>query len=544
MTITQKRVLAALLLIGLIYFGAFLWPNAQGSKDPDMVSIFEPDEGVQYGHPIRMLSPSDSLKDMVRKFVFYQHYYYGFPFYVASVALALLPIKLVAGLENTALNMLWLRQMVSVLPMILSVLVLVFIQTRYKKWLSSLALFIFLLTIPAVFENSTWWHPDSLTLLFIVLTFFFLDRDDLRFGPNFYLAGFTCGLATATKLLGLFFFLAIPIYLLIGLQRKRLSLRTAALKAVVFVLIMGATFVLANPFLLNGPNRQFALDIQIKQAKAMSSGWNVLYDGGPLAWYPMIRENYGNIATILLAFCVLGLSIWRNHRRVLNILIAAWVIPYLAYVLLEIVIKPHHFLIPAFLPLFSCLAAVFVVIPAPKLNSRTPAAVRSQLPNLAWAVVVTVILGYQFVFNLAQDVEHYRSTLNKEKESQEIQFYEGLKANYLGKIPENTHLNIFRDVRTYFPRSQKRVVIARSRPATYKQIWATETDLVLVWNQRALDYTAPDTLEKAIDKVLMQQVYDFYQDVRQGDLDGFSLLYKTECCSAYLRDKLYQEYFR
>ncbi len=221
MTKTQKGVLAVLLLLGLAYFALFLVPNSKGARDGDMVSIFEPDEGVQFAHPLRMISGGDSYKDVIRKFFFYQHYYYGFPFYVASVALVLLPIKLLHGLGDVPLQMLWLRQMISVLPMILAVLVLVYTQTRFKKWIASIALFVFLLTIPAVFENSTWWHPDSLTVLFIALTFLFLDLDELRFGKFFYLAAAACGMATATKLLGLFFFIAIPVYILLGLRAHK-----------------------------------------------------------------------------------------------------------------------------------------------------------------------------------------------------------------------------------------------------------------------------------------------------------------------------------
>jgi len=47
--------------------------------------------------------------------------------------------------------------------------------------------------------------------LFVVFVFFFLDRDELKFGINFRLAALACGLAVATKVLGLFFFATIPV---------------------------------------------------------------------------------------------------------------------------------------------------------------------------------------------------------------------------------------------------------------------------------------------------------------------------------------------
>ena len=552
MTKTQKGVLGVLLLLGLVYFAIFILPNSKGARDGDMVSIFEPDEGVQFAHPLRMISGGDSYKDVIRKFFFYQHYYYGFPFYVASVALVLLPIKLLHGLGDVPLQMLWLRQMISVLPMILAVLVLVYTQTRFKKWFASIALFVFLLTIPAVFENSTWWHPDSLTMLFIALTFLFLDLDELRFGRFFYLAAAACGLATATKLLGLFFFVAIPVYILLGLRAHRLNLKTAMWRAVAFVAIMLGVFVIANPFLLESGQRAFALKVQTKQAAAMATGWNVQYSRGPLAWYPMIKEMYGNIWTILLAFSVVAANvrpianIWQDRKRVpqrqtiLNVLILAWAVPYLIYVMGVIVIKPHHFLIPIFLPLFSSLVSVFDVIP--RFRRQDPW--KKQAPALLLNLAVIAILGVQVVHNLSWDVEHYQQTVNKEKNSAEIAFFDELNAEYLAKLPQDRRFNMFRDVRAYMQRQANWEMLVRSKPASYAILNDNKIGLAVLWNQRALDYTQEDTLEKAIDKEEMQRVYDFYLDVRNREVEGYELLYWAECCSAYVRDDLYEEYFR
>jgi hypothetical protein len=542
MTKTQKSVLGVLLLIGLAYFLLFLLPNSKGARDGDMVSIFEPDEGVQFAHPLRMISGGDSYKDLIRKFFFYQHYYYGFPFYLASVALVLLPVKLLHGLGDVPLQMLWLRQIISVLPMILAVLALVYTQTRFKKWLASIALFVFLLTIPAVFENSTWWHPDSLTVLFIALTFMFLDLDELRFGPYFYLAAAACGMATATKLLGLFFFIAIPIYLLLGLRAHTINIKTAVWRAAAFVAIMFGVFLIANPFLLDSGQRAFALKVQTKQAAAMSAGWNVQYSRGPLAWYPMIREMYGSIWTILLAFGVVIANIWQDRKRVLNILILSWTLPYLIYVMAVIVIKPHHFLIPIFLPLFSSLVTVFDCIPP--FRRHDARGWKSQAPALLLNAAVIVILGVQVVHNLSWDIQHYQQTVNKEKNSAEISFFDELNREYLAKLPADRRLNVFRDVRAYVQRQPNWEMLVRSKPATYAVLNENKIGLAVLWNQRALDYTQKDTLEKAIDKEQMQQVYDFYLDVRSQEVDGYELLYWTECCSAYLRQDLYDEYYR
>ena len=121
MKTSQSRVFLSLLLIGAAYFSLF-WPvNALGARDQTMISVFEPDEFAQYAHPVRMLDqPGNTPKQSVYRFIAYQHYYYGYPFYFYSAVVALLPLKL-TGLGNTAYNMLLLRQLVSVLPMIAAI---------------------------------------------------------------------------------------------------------------------------------------------------------------------------------------------------------------------------------------------------------------------------------------------------------------------------------------------------------------------------------------------------------------------------------------
>jgi hypothetical protein len=538
----QKRVFTCLILLGTLYFCLMIWPNSKGAKDSTMVSIFEPDEAAQLPHVMRMVIPASTPKASFRNFFYYQHYYYGFPFYFSSAVFALLPVKYLVGLGSTTINMLAMRQVIGVLPMIIAVIVLVYVQTRFKHMLASVTTFLFLLTIPAVFQNSTWWHPDSLTLLFVALTFFFLDRDELNFGRKFYLAAATCGLATGTKLLGLFFFLAIPVYLIIGIAQRRLTIRQALIKALLFLVIMFVTFIAVNPFLLNPEQRYRAYQIQSKQAESMSKGWNVLYDRGPVAWYPMIETNYGHIAFILLAVSACIMSIVRNHKHIINILILLFVVPFITYVFLVIVIKPTHFLLPASLPLYSTLAGIFWILPRPTLTKLSFKSLSSQAKTLMTFLATLIIIFYQVTFNFQRDIIHYSDAINKENANQEIQFYNVLVNEYLHLLPDDKVFTAFRDVRIYLPATDIMNVTVRTKMATYPIIEAGNYDLVLMWNQRALDYTQAGVIENAVDRAEMEQAYKFYSDIRQKKLNGYVLLYDTSCCSAFIREKLYDRY--
>ena len=100
-SMTKKNgIIFGLLLLSVIYFCIFLIPNRTGADDLNMLSVFEPDEFAQYPYLISMIEfKGNSIKQNLWRFVAYQHYYYGFPFYFFSAAL-LLPLKLSSGVGN------------------------------------------------------------------------------------------------------------------------------------------------------------------------------------------------------------------------------------------------------------------------------------------------------------------------------------------------------------------------------------------------------------------------------------------------------------
>ena len=135
-----------------------------------------------------MLAPQASLRAAVYHLFTYGEYIYGFPFYGLS-AILLVPVKWIfkTGLaSHTQLNMLIVRQLVCVLPSVLSAFLLTYLATRFKKWIPSLGLFLVVLTLPGMLWYITrFWHPDALNLLFVSLTLFYLDRDQLEFRRTF-----------------------------------------------------------------------------------------------------------------------------------------------------------------------------------------------------------------------------------------------------------------------------------------------------------------------------------------------------------------------
>jgi len=355
----NKKLLITLGLISILYFLLFLLPNNAGAENLEMLSVFEPDEFAQYPHVLNMLEfRGDTLRHQTWNFVAYQHYYYGFPFYAFS-ALWLLPVKLISSLADVQLNMLLLRQFVSVLPMIATFWLLVYLQTSFEEFWKSIFLFGFLLSIPIVIKNNLWWHPDSLAILFCVLVILFLKKDGLEFKGNFYFAAIAVGLAIGTKMLGWFFFLTIPVYLIMGIIEQKINRSDLFKKAVGFLLIMFLTILISNPALIHPLERAQYFKIQIAQSAAMGFGWDVAYQKGPSSWFDIITEYYGHWMFLILLTVSLGIGIINKKTRLTNILILSWILPMLVYILFFVAIKPKHLLMPIAIPFYSSLVNIF-----------------------------------------------------------------------------------------------------------------------------------------------------------------------------------------
>lgn len=241
-----------MLILTLIYFIGTVFPNQQGSENYPMLAVFEIDEFAQYPHVLQMHNPAENLKGIFRNFMVYDHYFYGYPFYFFS-GLTLLPIRLVQGegwMNSTPLIVTTLRQMVNVLPNLISIWLITYVGTKYQHFWKTIGFFLFLLISPALLSNSLWWHPDGLGLMFAALTMFFLTLDSLNFKTFFWLSAISTGIAVGIKYTGLFFVLVIPLYLVLGILEKRIVWKKALLFALGFLLLMAASFVFSNPLLL------------------------------------------------------------------------------------------------------------------------------------------------------------------------------------------------------------------------------------------------------------------------------------------------------
>jgi hypothetical protein len=426
MDAAQKKVLWVVVGISLVYFLLFFPANNTATKTEEMFKLTSTDEPITYPYVVRMLNADPNLKSIFTRWVLYGDYHYGFLFYAFS-SLALLPVRLIYGgnfASHLQLNILLLRQLISVLPMILAINVMVYLVTKYKSLFKTVALLLVMFSVRSFVRNNIhFWHPDALSVLAVVLTLFFLERDRLRFGKNFYFAAVACGVAIGIKLAGVFFFLTIPAYIIAGVIKRTISWKKSVLTAVLFLVIMAAALVITNPFLYNSGARQEMLKIQTEKTTQLASGYgdavSTDYQLGPEHWNWTLKSWFGQpwflgfLVVSLLAGCVWG------PNQFIHRLILTWVAPYSIYLLYFVAVKPDHYWWPVMVPLFSVMFSLpsALMEALSRIHFKQPGRA-ALIYRVATALVVVVIAGH-FITNLTRyfsgNIAVYQYALQQEQ---------------------------------------------------------------------------------------------------------------------------------
>lgn len=513
----EQKTVFIFILIGLLCFCSLIPANLTGAETPEMLGVFEVDEYAQYPHVIRMLTPGEGLTRTLRNFFIYLHYYYGFPFYFWS-ALSILPLRLFSTdwPGNTRIIVCTLRQMISVLPMILSAGLLIQITTKFKNLLMAVVLDLLLLTMPAVLQNDFWWHPDSLTLLFLSLTFFFLDRDRMRCGKNFLFAAAACGAAIGTKYLGLYFALAIPAYLFCCLIAETINFRQLLIKAVLFLLVMAAAVIISNPLLLLPQERAEILAIMKQQTELSGTGIflryeNIFWEDGHLpAW---LTENYLRLPWLALALASLvAAAIGKNQQsRTMATVLICYLVTACTVNLSAAASRLHYFL-PIMLPLTVSFAWLPDLIPE---GSRKTA-----------GAVLCLFLAVQIGLNLRTDRSLMDIQLHREETSGSIALYNELKEDHLPlpDIPAERMTRVYRDWKAYFPEQQGYAVKTDWELASFTLIREWQPDLILLEKENIKAYSAENVTEQAVNSDKMTGTAEFYTAAAEKAIPGYTIL--------------------
>jgi hypothetical protein len=396
----QRKVIIILAIIGLVYFLAFIPSNLLRNEYGQFYLL--QDEQVIYPDVVKALAPQVNFGATVQNVLGSWNWAYGYPYLPVSASVLIIP-RLIFGAQfsdQIQLNILLMRQFVSVLPMVLALMLAVYLVTRYKSTWISVSLFAFLLLIPGVVKICyRFWHPDSIILLLVLLTIYFLDKDYLRFGRYFYLAAVACGLTTAIKLWGLFFFLAIAGYLIAGLIRHKISFKKFFLSGLLFILVMLGTFIITSPsILVPYVARAAAASWTDQQSKILLGPERIdtsgIYKTGLMIWLKYFGQHFMKAYFFFFAYLALAAGALWGSRKKLNRILLAWSLPVTLFLAYYSAMKSFQYMLPVAIPLY-CGAALFPEITG---DRSTP----KWLGFLAKPFIRKIIWGFTLAFFASQ----------------------------------------------------------------------------------------------------------------------------------------------
>jgi len=432
--------------------------------------------------------------------------------------LVLLPFQCLGQINNTQLVMLVLRQVVSVLPMLIALLLLVYLQDGFRTY-RSIVLYVFLLSVPAIIKNGLWLHPDGMVLLLSVLVLYFLWKDERRLGKNFYIASALCGILTAIKLVGAFFFLAVGVTVIWSLIEKKSTWKKGILSSVKFIVVMAFFFILSNPFLLSKWGRIEYIATAKKQASLLSEGYGVVYGKGLLSLWPILKSCYGGAIFLIVTLSIAIISIFNSKKPFLHTLILSWFVPLTIYVFFFTHFKYQYWL-PVAIPLYSNWILIF------------PENIRlSFKKQKILTLILSLIIIIQFAFFIDKDVKTISSHLTREENNASILFYEKVKEILGQKTQEN--LYVYFDYRLYLPDDNAWTKETSYDLLTYPFIQEKDFDVLLLQQQRIMDYLQEGI--QGIDPEQFKLSQDFYREANEGNISGYELIYRDQTGLIFMR---------
>ena len=481
--------------------------------------MYEPDEGAIYDVVQRMTLPKGRLDEQILRFIKYDFYHYGFPFF-GLAGLTALPFRLTSNFSNTPALMAAMRQVVNVLPSLLGILLLVYLQDRFSSW-RSIALFLLLNLLPGVIRNNLWLHPDGLAFFLTTVVIYFLWRDKRQFTKFFFTASFFCGVLIATKLIGVYFFLTIATLLIIGIVRKELSFKQAVGKGLLFMVVMGLGVIIANPFMFDfDALRTYAFTF-LREMSEITKGYDLAYATGISAAVGPLQEAYGNLFFVLLSIMAMIYGAFHAKDRHLYTILLTWFIP-LTFVVLFVSHFKYQYWLPA---IVSASSALYLLLPGNSQSQLTPKLGKPLVLIASALILLQVSLFIRTDYHSLQDRVH------RSDNDPRIHFFEKsmLILSPLNKIEPH----VYYDYRLYMPEQDGWWQETSFEMLNYGFIEGNNFEVLFLLKQRIWDYTNPNAV--AIDPDDLATARIFYNDALSGTIRNYVLLFEDEVGKVFVR---------
>jgi hypothetical protein len=511
----------------LIYFCLLVPINVLGAKDINMLAVFMIDEIVVYD-TVRSMINSGVVEFLNPKMYVYGYLYH---FLNAIVLLLLRPVNYFIGLSQTNFDVLVLRQLSALYYLIAIILVL---RTFFKKAnaISIFLAWLALISLPAAFQNNTWLHPDNLAFLLIILTSIALVTDRGSFGKWFWFAAICWGLATNTKMLGVFLIPLFFYYCWRSSCDTGESRRNAIHRLIQSASLATAVFLISMPFLFFPGNLHTFLGALFTYSATYVTGTNSFSEVfKPILWYRnVIGDLYFHWIFLLCILSGTFLAIRTARRETVILLLATT--PMLLHFLINVSWTGFWYLIPPLVPIFSL---AFFATSTDRLSALQRTVCISAL----------LIAGFQVIKNGSATIGYATTTLNKERASLSLELYKEIETTLGDKIKRVR--SVFRDPYVYIPASEDVHVINKWGLASYSDIEDQKSngrvDLIVLQKDYIGYCSSEAELRRYSDS--MAQDYNsnsacirFYSDASNRKLDGYAYLTENNFGVAFIKDDL------
>lgn len=219
----------------------------------------------------------------------------------------------------------------------------------------ALLIAVFLLLMPALYDNAFWMHPDHMVTALVLLCMYLLFKDELEFKKYFILALAVLGFALTIKLTALVFFVVPILYVFYGLIIKFKKIKILIKHFLLIGVIPPLVFLIFNPTVLI-PGRFGAIIESVKKStidNKTNHGNDISEIDFGIIFDKVINDYYfSNIIIIIfiLLFCVgIYYETRSRSKKPIILLSGFWFLFFLLYNLTQVLKLWQHYYLPVFM---------------------------------------------------------------------------------------------------------------------------------------------------------------------------------------------------
>ena len=286
----------------------------------------------------------------IKKLFSFGFYSYGFGFFAINL-LATAPFF---ATNNTEMAI-YVPRLITSLFAVGSLYFIYKIAIFHIDKISALLLTILIVCMPAFWRNALWFHPDWMMTFFIVLTVYFLSKDNWDLRKYFWYSSISFGVALATKVQAITFLPVIFLYIFYSnfQHQNILDLFSKSKMFLKSIFLSFSIFVLVNPYLIHptGLKAFISSFIENMKSNATNHGLDVkvtLMDKINNAVDFYYLDIFVFFGLILISFFLVSLIFKKEKEKSLIQIMSVYFLLNIGYLFLMVNKDWHHYYLTLF----------------------------------------------------------------------------------------------------------------------------------------------------------------------------------------------------